>query len=216
MGRRGPKPRKLIDTNWSPNLAYAIGLITTDGCLSKDGRHIDLTSKDREQLENFNRCLGISTRISVKHSGLGTPYLRIQLGNVLFYTFLLSLGLMPRKSKVLGALAIPDDYFIDFLRGHFDGDGTFYSYMDPRWKSSFMFYTAFLSASRKHIFWLQSTLHRLLGIKGHMTTSRRSSVYQLKYAKKESRVVLAAMYKGGGACLERKREKVYNALAFDV
>lgn len=32
---------------WSPKIAYAVGLITTDGSLSKDGRHIDLTSKDR-------------------------------------------------------------------------------------------------------------------------------------------------------------------------
>ena len=35
---------------WTSELAYAVGLLTTDGSLSKDGRHIDLTSKDVEQL----------------------------------------------------------------------------------------------------------------------------------------------------------------------
>jgi LAGLIDADG DNA endonuclease family protein len=213
VGKRGPKPKQIINTTWSPRLAYAIGLITTDGCLSKDGRHIDLTSKDREQLENFGRCLGITLRISTKQSGIGTPYLRVQIGSVLFYKFLESIGLTQRKSKTLGAIIIPDAYFFDFLRGHFDGDGTFYSYMDPRWRSSFMFYTVFLSASKRHILWLRTTLKRLLGIRGHITTSQRNSVYQLKYAKKESRLVLGVLYKDAHCiCLTRKREKVAKAL----
>ncbi len=44
---------------WTANLAYAVGLITTDGCLSKDGRHIDLTSKDLEQCELSKTKLNI-------------------------------------------------------------------------------------------------------------------------------------------------------------
>jgi len=39
-----------VSTIWSKELAYVIGLLVTDGCLSKNGRHIDPTSKDREQL----------------------------------------------------------------------------------------------------------------------------------------------------------------------
>jgi hypothetical protein len=32
--------------NWTPELAYTIGLLTTDGNLSKDGRHITIRSSD--------------------------------------------------------------------------------------------------------------------------------------------------------------------------
>ena len=67
----------------------------------------------------------------------------------------MSIGLMPNKTKIIGAVKIPNNYFFDFLRGHFDGDGTFYSYWDPRWRSSHMFYVVFASASLKHIIWLQ-------------------------------------------------------------
>src|SRR3989338_4542107 len=60
MGKRGPKPgfnaKRRISESWSPELAYAVGLLATDGCLSPPGHLIDLTSNDREQLENFNRC----------------------------------------------------------------------------------------------------------------------------------------------------------------
>ena len=68
----------------------------------------------------------------------------------------------PRKSLTMGKLKIPNKYFFDFLRGCFDGDGCFYSYWDPRWRSSHMFYLEFVSASKKHINWLQNELKKKL------------------------------------------------------
>src|SRR3989344_1512456 len=136
------KPKNKVKIQWSPEFAYAIGLLTTDGNLSPDGRHIDFTSKDLEQLNNFMKCTSIKVKIGFKISGFtGMKTTRIQFGDINFYKFLLSIGLTPRKSKTLGAIDIPNKYFFDFLRGHFDGDGSFYSYWDPRWRSSFMFYT---------------------------------------------------------------------------
>jgi len=37
--------RKDIKTEWSRKLAYAIGLITTDGNLAKDARHMTFVPK---------------------------------------------------------------------------------------------------------------------------------------------------------------------------
>jgi len=130
MGKRGAKPQGKVKIRWSPKFAYAIGLLTTDGNLSKDGRHITLVSNDLEQLINFRNCLGINNKITRHNAGSSRIQKgkRIQLGDVLFYDFLLEIGLTPNKSKTLGKIQIPDKYFFDFLRGHFDGDGTFYSY----------------------------------------------------------------------------------------
>lgn len=58
MGNRGPKPKGKVNIKWSANFAYAIGLIVSDGSLSKDGRHISFTSKDKERVDNFNKALG--------------------------------------------------------------------------------------------------------------------------------------------------------------
>jgi hypothetical protein len=76
------------------------------------------------------------------------------------------------------------------LRGCFDGDGTVYSYWDKRWKSSFMFYVEFISASFFHIEFLREEIYKSIGIKGHITSSVKSSCKQLKYAKKESLILL--------------------------
>src|SRR3989344_1486204 len=190
------KPQRKVKIRWSPEFAYAIGLLTTDGNLSKDGRHLDFTSKDREQLINFMKCLCIRNKIGFKSSGFrNKKYTRIQFGDVLFYNFLLSIGLMPKKSKRIGILKIPTSYFFDFLRGHLDGDGTFYSYWDPRWRSSFMFYTVFISASKAHIMWLQKKIQGLIGLQGHITgKGKERTIYQLKYAKTESLVLLKKIY----------------------
>lgn len=198
---------------WSHNLAYAIGLLVTDGSLSIDRRHIDISSVDKEQLDNFLLCVNKKYKIGTKISGNGDQCFRVQFSDVSFYQFLLSIGLTPHKSKTIGSVIVPKKYFFDFLRGHFDGDGTFYTYKDPRWKSSYMFYLCFISASENHIRWIRNELFSRLGIAGSLTKAENSSVYQLKYAKKESLVLLAKLYYNSDVvCLTRKREKIAKVL----
>lgn len=213
MKRGGP-----ISTIWRPELAYTVGLITTDGCLYKDGRHINLTSKDLQLIDTFKNCLGLQNKVGKKKGGFATETwaYNLQFGSVDFYDFLINIGLTPAKSKTLGAIDVPKEYFSDFLRGVFDGDGSFFSYYDPRWRSSFMFYLVFISASKKHISWLRNKISEYYGVKGHGAHQSYRRAYQLKYAKKEATKIIQAMYHNPSVpCLERKRKKIYNALQID-
>ncbi len=190
-------------------------MIATDGYLSKDGRHIVLVSKDKEQVKNFSYCLGLKVKIGIHSSGQERKAFRAQFGDILFYRFLLSIGLSNAKSLTIGSLDIPNKYFFNFLRGSFDGDGCFYSYWDPRWKSSYMFYVSFASASLKHIEWLQSEIFKKLKISGHTTKARKVNYYyQLRYAKSDSLKILKKMYpkRAKIICLTRKRLKINKAL----
>ncbi len=216
MGLRGPKPKGKVQIKWSPDFAYAIGLLASDGNLSKNGRHITLTSKDKEQLSNYQHCLGIDGAMGITKSGAGLSYVRVQFGDVLFYKFLQNIGFTPAKSKTIGALKIPKKYFFDFLRGSFDGDGSFYSYFDPRWKSSHMFYTVFISASPAHIEWLRTVIFEKLGVLGHISADGRKRTLQLKYAKRDSWKILKSMYYSDTVvCLSRKRLKIDKALVIE-
>lgn len=208
------KPQNKVKIKWSPNFAYAIGLLTTDGCLSSNGRQFDFTSKDMEQIVNFKKALNIQNKISEKKSGIGKLANRVQFGDVNFYKFLLTIGLMPKKSKTVAEIDVPDKYFFDFLRGHFDGDGTFYSYWDPRWKSSFMFYTYFISASKRHINWLKNKMKEKLNINGHISHSKNRGTFDLRYAKTESLKLLPKIYPHKEVLrLNRKYLKIRRALA---
>jgi hypothetical protein len=186
-------------------MAYIIGLITTDGNLSKDGRHMNFTSKDIQLVRLFKKSLNLKVVIGKKSSGSvkEMKYFQVQFGDVLFYRWLITIGLKPNKSKILSTLNIPDKYFFDFLRGCFDGDGSMYSYWDPRWHSSYMFYLQFISSSPRFIMWLQNTITRLSGVRGRIQEANRSQ--HLIFAKKDTKIVFDKMfYKKRLPCLRRK------------
>lgn len=205
--------------NWNPKLAYAVGLLVTDGCLSNDGRHILLTSKDVQLLHTFLDCVD-STHIKIgkNRNGRGQIYHRIQFGNITFYQWLQEIGLTPNKTLTIGEINIPDKYIVDFVRGHLDGDGSITTYMDryntykdPKYVYERL-WVRFLSASRIHIEWLQKRIEKNLDVKGriHKTKPRdnkRVPMYILKYGKKESTHLLKQLYYNDKVpCLHRKRE----------
>lgn len=198
---------------WSPDIAYSVGLMASDGCLSKDGRHLDLTSVDLEQLANFSSALGREFRIGSKKNGQGRLSYRVQFSDVGYYDFLLSTGLTPAKSKIMPALDIPLEYYADFLRGLFDGDGS--TYMDPRWKSSYMYYVQYASASRQFIDYIQSTNSQLFGVTlGSVRPD--GSVYLLSYAKANALKLYKAMYyRSDALSLTRKRTKLEGFILTD-
>lgn len=190
------KPIKKVKIKWSPGFAYVIGLITSDGSLSKDARHVNFTSKDLDLIIYFKKYLKINNKIDKKsRSSIDEKkYYFIQIGDVNFYKFLLKIGLKPNKSKKLEKLDIPLKYFFDFLRGFFDGDGRVVSFFDKRWKNSFMFYIVFSSASPKFINWVRKNIELLVNIRGHISKAKGVSTVQLKYGKKESQVLIRKMY----------------------
>ncbi|MDA2935850.1 hypothetical protein MYX06_01350 [Patescibacteria group bacterium AH-259-L05] len=209
---RGNQKHKNYVVKWTPEFAYAIGLLTTDGCLSKDGRHLDFTSKDMQLVKTFKKCLNLDVKIGYKSDGHGRIYPRIQFSNVRLYKYLLTIGLTPNKSKTIGELRIPDKFFFDFLRGHFDGDGSCYSCWDKRWPNSFMFNIHFTSASLPHLKWLHNRVKQLTEVKGG-GISKAVRSWQLGYAKRDSQILWKKMYyKKDVPCLLRKHKKVENIL----
>jgi intein-encoded DNA endonuclease-like protein len=199
----------------SNDAAYTVGLITSDGCLSKDGRHIDLTSNDIDQLENFSKALGRNLRISPKNNNSQTQAFRVQFSDVAYYDFLVSLGITPAKSKTIEKVDIPDKFYPDFLRGLFDGDGSTYSYYDPRWKSSFMFYVCFSSANLDFIKFIQLFNKNLIGLSGG-SIRHSAGAYTLAYAKADSHKIYHYMYYNKDIiCLNRKKAKLQSFMATD-
>lgn len=210
-----PKNQEKVKIAWSPNFAYAIGLITSDGCLAADERHIRFVSKDLELIEKFKTAFQITNKIRKRTSQNNTRYwFVVEFGDKIFYQFLLSIGLMPNKSKVLGSINVPDKYFSDFVRGVFDGDGTFYSFYDKRWPNSFCYKLSFASASRQFILWFKDTLSRLYGTKGFL--HKGAGVINLEYVKGDSKKIFRAMYyKDCDLFLTRKYHKIKDAFKKD-
>lgn len=202
-----------LELSWSDELAYIVGLIATDGNLSKDGRHINFTSKDIDQIRNFSKILKLKSKIGIRHGAFSpsSQYYYIQFSHIRFYRFLKEVGLTPNKTFTLGELKIPDKFFADFLRGHLDGDGYTYSYWDKRYPNSFMIYTVFVSASLLHAGWIQRKIRLLFDLNGRLTLGKRA--FRLIFAKKASVKLLTIMYSGSKkTSLKRKNLKIWTAL----
>lgn len=206
-----------VKIEWSSNFAYAIGLIASDGCLSSDKRHIQFVSKDVELTKKFKIALGITNKIfRVARGGESfKKYYRVSFGDKVFYQFLNSIGLTNAKSKTIQSVDVPNEFFADFLRGLFDGDGTIYSYWDIRWPNSFCFKISFASASLNFINWLKENLTSLYGVRGVLHIGK--GVWNLEYTKGDSKVLSAIMYHRTNLLfLERKYRKVGNILQQDI
>jgi hypothetical protein len=191
--------------NWTPRLAYAVGLIATDGCLANDGRHIAFVSKDEDQMRTLLSLVGRAhIRYRRFESEFGGWAFRGQFSYAALYRWLLTVGLMPAKSLVLGGIDVTDDQLMPVVRGLLDGDGTVYTLIHhptrrtrPEYRYERL-WTYFNSGSRKHVEWLQARLAYALGVSGYIEKLKRKGyenpIYRLKYGNRASRVLLAAIY----------------------
>jgi hypothetical protein len=197
--RRGIKP---FDPTWTPTLAYAVGLIATDGGLIR-GRSISFPSADRELVELLLRCLGKSNKISVERGEAGIYY-RTQIGDIAMYRWLLSIGIGPRKSLTIGAIDVSDEFLFPLVRGLLDGDGSIMNKVaradtkrrqDYRWE---YLQTKFVSGSRKHLVWLRTRLADATGVEGYLMTQkpkgRARACYALRFSKHASVRLLPLLY----------------------
>ncbi len=201
---------------WNPEIAYLAGLVASDGCLVNNNRHINITSKDREIIDTCQKILNMNVKVGIKIGGYsGSSSFNLQFSNVSLYDFFLRCGLTPAKSKTIGPLLIPEQYYADFLRGYFDGDGTIYGYWDRRWRSSLMYYTQYVSASPAFLHWLQKMNGRLAHTSpGAIKPNARADT--LSYAKADSRKLFSFMYyKPNLPTLSRKYHKFVDFLRAD-
>jgi len=196
-------PHKRKDLNIKGRkLWYLVGLITSDGCLSSDGRHINITSKDYSFLRGLKKELGLVNRIGVKNNGTGQQAYQVQLANVNFYNFLLSIGLTQSKSLTLGHVNVPKTYFTNFLRGLIDGDGGMQRWIHPTNKRE-QWNLRIASGSIKFLEWLQDNIEKIMGVTGRLH-KESSTRFRLKYGKMAARVIVRKCYCKGCFGLERK------------
>jgi hypothetical protein len=203
------KPRQeKVNITWSSNLAYVIGVIASDGNVSPDLRHINITSKDYEMLQNIKDILRLQNKIGMKarSSERDKKYFVLQFGDVRFVEFLDSIGITPNKSKTITFVRVPDEFFSDFLRGVIDGDGCIDIYSHPE-STKLQVRVRIDSASKLFLELLLTETRRLCGVKkGSVLNKKSSRVYILTFSKTDTLQLLPKLYYATGLpCLERKR-----------
>lgn len=112
----------------SEEKAYWFGFIMADGCIysNKESKRlqINLSSKDINHLNKFQIFLNSDYKIQTKVIK-NTEASLLKINSTKLCKDLINKGILERKSLInkYPKNVIPDKYFLDFLRGYFDGDG---------------------------------------------------------------------------------------------
>jgi hypothetical protein len=107
---------------WSPGMAWLLGLLFTDGCAHRN--QITLASTDIDLLQKAQALLG-SDSATTPNNYKGRPVYVISLGHKELRNDLAELGLTRRKSLTMEFPEVPQEYIRHFIRGCWDGDGGF-------------------------------------------------------------------------------------------
>lgn len=113
---------KFFDKINSESKSYFLGLLFSDGYVSNNGHRVNLTLNDRGILESLKQLLKTNRPLYIYKK----CHILI-INNEKIHQRLIKLGIPPKKSwQELSLPAIPTKLMQHFLRGVYDGDGSFY------------------------------------------------------------------------------------------
>lgn len=203
----------IIDTE---EKAYWLGFLYADGanCDKAGNVSLSLTETDAHMLKRLQTAIGSDHKIYVKHSSgfKGRPIHCLVMCSVYLCGSLSKQGCVPRKSLTLQfptVAQVPEHLLRHFVRGYFDGDGSF-STSQRKDKTTVTGYVSIIS-SRGFCDSLRRVVNAESPIGGYVKTHRCASgevVYY--YVLNGANQVIAFMdwiYQDASVYLPRKRER---------
>lgn len=198
------------------NMAYILGLIASDGSISKKENliAIQLQEEDRDILEQIRNITQVERPLE--------EYIRKETNHKIcsfrnwsseWKKDLSHFGITPQKTFTLQPpLFLKKEYIIDYIRGYFDGDGSIYSV-----ESQNRVFFEISGASKSTIDWIRDVLvnqyYILVNKEIKETLSNGTIMYKIKIGdKKELLKLYSVLYKNKELFLQRKKEKFENLL----
>lgn len=132
--------------SWTPEMAYVLGVLATDGNVGQ--YHVSLNSTDLELVEKVRSLIGSNHDIKeIPIRGWSRkPQYQLSVSSLKFVTALREFGVTARKSLTLAFPQMPEECVRHFLRGCWDGDGSFYFESKTQ-----KFRASFVSGSREFV-----------------------------------------------------------------
>ncbi len=192
--------------------AYWLGVIIADGTIQKDGYKTALTSKNKDLILKFKKAIKSGhpiTKINSFDKRTNKTYTRfiIQINSKEFTSYIINLGITNKKSYICEFPKINEDFILSFLRGLFDGDGSFSIENKKSGRMSF-------TATKEILEFIHDFFIKKYDIEPHplYRTSEKVNVYRTYYFA-DTRYILDLLYKESNETNRLNRKyKLYKKL----
>lgn len=130
----------IFETIDTPEKAYWLGFIAADGCVFVRDKNasiiINIHEKDVEHLEKFKKFVKSDAKIvhHIQTEGFSnnTPMVKFTLNSVKMAQDLINKGVVPKKSLILKPPNIEEEFYLPYILGYFDGDGSIHQFNNNR------------------------------------------------------------------------------------
>lgn len=211
LSRKYNLDETFFDTINTEEKAYFLGLLYADGCNFEKTNHvsISLQEQDVDILYKLNICLKNQKPlryISYKDKPKWSNQYKIDIYSKYMSKQLASLGCISNKSlKLKFPKWIPDNLLNHFVRGYFDGDGSFGVYSSG--KSGYSVLSLSIASTNEFCTYLSKLLEEKLKINSCIYSPKNKETKILKLSSKSARKFLIWIYKNSSVSLDRKYKK---------
>jgi intein-encoded DNA endonuclease-like protein len=191
----------------SPEMAYVLGLFMSDGYLSKKqsgNLFLCIKVNDKDMLETISSLMKFEG--SIYTAGLtqaGNQSYKIEIFDPKIISDVQKWGVVERKTSIAKFLKeLPQQYWNNFIRGLFDGDGCVHLSKDKRRNSSYRKQCVFLGTQD-----ILAQIPEYLGLENK--TIKYKKISKLVYSKAVNlqKIYSAFYYSDSVPCSQRKKDK---------
>lgn len=202
------------------NMAWLLGFLASDGNISKNENRIriELSVVDREILERIKEIVKIENPIKIRENKRGFVFASLEWSCAEHKKDLEKYNIIPQKTyTLLPPTKLNEKFYIDYIRGYFDGDGTINLNLTRGGKSKSLRW-GICGASKPVLEWIIGVLEERYNIPSvniHKDSSHEKDFYSFVYSTNATRKIYDILYTNNSLFLKRKREK-YEKLLLEV
>lgn len=203
------KRTKQINHNYFEELnninCYYLGFLYADGTVRKNRNEIKicLSSIDYDFLQKFKEDLQIEKNVVIRNTSNGFEVCELSFSSLKIKMDISNYGIVPNKTYIENSLnKIPEEYKLAFIKGYFDGDGSFsFNKNTKQCKLVFTSHTKTILEDIKEYFG-----------NGNIYKDSRNETYSLEFSTLPSLNIMKNFYELQTPCLSRKKDKYLEAL----
>lgn len=189
----------------TPNMAYILGILASDGTIRKNINEVKLTLQERDSqlLEDIKKELEYEGNIRHYEDRKGYKNATLAFTSEKIKKQLAEYNIVPEKTFTFTfPTNLNKKYWIDFIRGYFDGDGSVgYTGNALRWQVC----SANPDVLKKIVdfFYEEYDIPKI----NIQVQYRQSPLYNIQYSTNSTKKIYDILYTPNSLSLERKRKK---------